>query len=75
MGMRHPNTIRVRREIKGWSRAHLAALAEIHPNYVERLEDGDSCPTIPVARRLAAALGCTVDDLFPLDLPSAANER
>lgn len=39
---------------------------------VQRVEHGETRhPTLDVARRIAAALGCTVDDLWPPETTGA----
>lgn len=47
------------------SQKELARAAGIHPQYVYLLEKGTSMPTLPVARKLARALGVDVDEIFP----------
>lgn len=62
------NRVRPIREAKGLRREDLASRALISYEYVRRLErEGDDTPepTLPVARRIADALGSTLDDVFP----------
>jgi transcriptional regulator with XRE-family HTH domain len=58
-----------RREALGLRREELAAKADISYDYVRKLEErgpeGPE-PTLPVARRIAAALNSTVDKIFPV---------
>lgn len=60
-----PNNIRVRREALGWDRQRLAREARISYPYVVKLEADENSPSLPIARRLAAALRTSVDRLFP----------
>jgi len=52
------------------SQARLAFLADVHPNTVAKLERDEMAPTLPLARRIAGALGVGVDDLWPMDKAS-----
>jgi transcriptional regulator with XRE-family HTH domain len=45
----------------------LAELAEMSISHVQRLEDGEHAPTLPLARRIAAALETSVDELWPCE--------
>ncbi len=59
---------------RGLKQVDLASAAGISLAYVRQLESDDpSTPTLNVARRLAAALSCSVDDLFPA-APSASSD-
>ena len=53
------------REAKQLSRARLAGLAEITSQAVYDLERGQRCPRLDTARRIANAMGVTVDEIFP----------
>lgn len=54
------------REAQGLRREDLAARAGISYDYVRRLETDDPpTPGLDIARRVAEALGTTVDKLFP----------
>ena len=60
------NRIKELREAKGLRKEDIAARAEISYDYVQRLEAGGrQNPSIGIARRIAAALDCEVDDVFP----------
>jgi transcriptional regulator with XRE-family HTH domain len=72
--MRYPNKIRPTREKAEKSQRDVAETAGFALSYYQQVEDGESMPTLPKARDLAAALGCTVDELWPVVLPAAANE-
>ena len=69
------NHIRQARTEQGLSQQKLAELAGISISYVKLLEDGESTPTITIARAVALALGVSVDDLWPTSqLQQAGNE-
>lgn len=72
--MQCANHIRQLRLDRGLTQQDLAISADLSISYIKRLEDGDSTPTVPVARALAESLGVTVDELFPVDRPAAVNE-
>lgn len=67
--------LRRRREAAGLSQEHLARLLGCSVNTVGRAERGRTVPTLPMAQRIAAALGCTVEDLWVTETaqPSAAD--
>jgi DNA-binding XRE family transcriptional regulator len=56
--------LRKRRDAAGLSRFELAKLAGISPDTIEALEKGRSEGNVQTARKLARALGTTVDDLI-----------
>jgi transcriptional regulator with XRE-family HTH domain len=60
---------RIRLE-RGMTQLQLARAAQVSNAYIGRLENRESAPSIDTIERIAAALGCTVHDLLPLDLPS-----
>ena len=60
----HTNMLEIRRT-RQQSQAKLASAARVHPNTVGKLERGEMVPTISLARRVAAALGVTVDEVWP----------
>lgn len=68
------NTVRMHREALGWSREALARRADVSSSFVYQLECKEETPTpgLDVSRRLAAALGVTVDVLFPVATPETA---
>lgn len=58
--------IRRLRELADMSREELAARAGLEPTLIARIEAGEADPTWGDARRIAAALGTTVDRLAAL---------
>lgn len=50
---------------KGLSQAQVAQLAGVSQAYVSHIELGRRTPRLPLALRLAAALGQTVESLWP----------
>ena len=67
-----PNKVQHYREAKGLSRERLAADADVSYEYVRKLEAQQvPQPSLALTRRIADALGCTVDEAFP---PAAATE-
>ncbi|MBB4287837.1 helix-turn-helix transcriptional regulator [Roseospira goensis] len=58
----HP--VKVWREEKGLKQNELAATAGISAPMLNDIEKGRRTPSLDVARRLASALGLTLDDLF-----------
>lgn len=59
------NPVRVWRGHRGMKGKDLAAAAGIQPSYLSQIETGDREGSLAVLRRIAAALGCTLDDLYP----------
>lgn len=57
--------VRDRRAALGFSQDRLAELIEATQASVSRIERGDQRPSDDLKWRLAGALGCTIDDLFP----------
>jgi molybdate-binding protein/DNA-binding XRE family transcriptional regulator len=74
MGVRHKaepierfeNRLRDQRVGRGLSQGELAARSGITRQAIYAIEDNQYLPTTMVALRLAAALGCRVEDLFSL---------
>jgi putative molybdopterin biosynthesis protein len=58
--------LRHHRTSRGWSQAHLGALAEITRQSYAAIEAGRSVPSTEVALRLARALGLEVEEIFQL---------
>ena len=56
------------REKHDLSRERLAARAGVHPNSIKLLEYGQMRPSVEIARKIAAALDCHIDDLWPPEL-------
>ena len=62
--------IREIRESRGLRREDVASLTGISYEYVRKLEaDDPPTPGLEIARKLASALGVTVDELFPASDP------
>jgi len=57
-------TLKTLRRAKGWSQTRLARESGVSQTYISDLEAGRSNPTVPVLKRLAAALGVRVSDLI-----------
>jgi len=60
----NPHTLKRLREKKGWSQVTLAERAGAHPISIAKLETGGRVPSLPMAERLAKALGVKVTDLL-----------
>ena len=60
------NRLRELREAKGLTQAQLADLIGMSRKTVNTVENGVFVPSTIVALKLAAALGCSVEDLFHL---------
>ena len=58
------NTLRPRREARGWSQGVLADRLGVSRQTVNALETGRYDPSLPLAFRLAAVFECTIEDLF-----------
>lgn len=58
------NKLQQIRKEKRMTQAQLAAAAGVTPGAVGQYEIGASRPSLKTALALAAALGCTVDDLY-----------
>ena len=59
------NNLKKYREEKGVTQKELAESAKISERHYQNLERGISSPGIDTARRIADALGQTVDEVFP----------
>lgn len=62
---KHPNRVRVVRERKGISMSKLSRDADVAYQYLFRIEHQQAQPSIAIGRKLADALGVTLDELFP----------
>src|SRR6476620_11017221 len=60
------NRVRQCRTARGWSQADLARRAGISRTAVSAIEIDRVVPSVAAALALAAAFGCTVEDLFRL---------
>ena len=58
--------VRVWREYRGLKGKELAQMAGIEQSYVSQIEKGKRTGSLDVMRRIAGALGVTLDDLFPV---------
>lgn len=52
------------RKARNMTQADLAALLQVTPATISRYESGERIPDINTAAKIAAALGCKVDDLI-----------
>lgn len=69
------NRIQKVRTAKGLRREDLASRAEVSYSYVRQLEmPNPPTPGLDVCRRIAEALGVTVDELWPAETAVAAGE-
>lgn len=57
--------VRDRRQALAMSQERLAELVDVRQASISRVERGDQRPSDDLKWRLAGALGCTIDDLFP----------
>lgn len=63
------NQIAQRRKAVGLSALQLAAAADVKAlSSIYAYEAGTMVPSVAVARRLADALGCSLDELFPAEV-------
>jgi putative transcriptional regulator len=58
------NRIRVLRAEKGWSQAELAERVRVSRNSINAIENGRFDPSLPLAFRIAANFGLTVEEVF-----------
>lgn len=58
-----PENLKTRRVAKGWSQEALARKADVSTSTVARIEQGVFEPRLDIARKLAGALECTLDEL------------
>jgi transcriptional regulator with XRE-family HTH domain len=71
----HPNSLRQRRESAGFTQIQLVVESGIGLSTINRLEN-HPLPTRPeTARRLAAALECQVEEIFPYMKEEASHAR
>lgn len=64
-----PAAIRKERGLRGWTQAQLAQRANLRPSAVGHFEAGSRLPSAINLRRLALALGCSVDRLLGIAVP------
>ena len=63
------NHLRVLRAERGWTQADLAARLDVSRQTVNALETGRYDPSLPLAFRIAATFGTSIEAIF---VPSAA---
>lgn len=63
--------VKAARMALGWSEERLAAEANISYSSVRKYENGTTQPSLPVAARMAKALGISLSDLVLWDTQSA----
>lgn len=76
--MINPDTLRHHRTLAGHSQRSLAKTAGLSPLGIKRIEDGADASRLPLAvvRRIAQALGLTIDQLLaPPEPPQATREQ
>ena len=56
--------MRTLRKERGWTQEELAEAADLHENYVSRLETGEQEPGLFVVLRLCRAFGVAAGDLI-----------
>lgn len=61
------NSLRLARELRGWSQRELADRAGLKQAQISRLESGKREPRLSTVRALADALGVDPDRIFPKD--------
>jgi transcriptional regulator with XRE-family HTH domain len=70
------DTVRRRREAKGWTKQRLADEAGLYPQTICQIELGQTPkPGIQVCKCLAMALGCTIDELAADLVPMTYRQR
>lgn len=52
------------RVMRNWSQSRLAEKSGVSQTYISELEAGKKQPTIPIVKKLAAALGVTRSELL-----------
>jgi transcriptional regulator with XRE-family HTH domain len=60
------NNLRRLREAKGWTQFYLSRRAGIHASVVSNVEHGRLVPWPKLKTRISRALGCPVEDIFPV---------
>lgn len=65
MHTKHPNRVRMVRERKGLSMSELSRRANVSISHLFHIEHGRADATLSVGRKIAAALGSSLDELFP----------
>lgn len=52
------------RKVKGWSQQELADKSGVSQTYISELEANKKQPTVPIAQKLALALGVSIGELL-----------
>ena len=65
--MKQISNIAKLRKAKGWTQEILADVSGVHRIMIARFETTNANMTIETAKRLADALGCTIDELLKED--------
>lgn len=68
------NIIKILAE-KKWSQRRLAAASGLDPVYINRIINEKRDVRISTASKLARALDCTIDDLFPVTETKSVTDR
>lgn len=58
------NTLRVLRAQREWSQGELAERLGVSRQTVNALETGKYDPSLPLAFKIAALFGCTIEEIF-----------
>src|SRR5699024_1491400 len=61
------NDIRARRTERRWSQAELGTALGVSRQTVIALENDKYDPSLPLAFRIAALFGCSIEEMFPPD--------
>ncbi|APT75269.1 hypothetical protein LN42_01825 [Marinitoga sp. 1137] len=59
------NNLKYYRELKGLTTRELAKRSNVSQAHIVFIEQGKRAPTIPIARRIAKALDCELNEIFP----------
>jgi DNA-binding XRE family transcriptional regulator len=65
MNRKYKNNVAERRKSVGKTQKRLAGETGVSEVSIQNIEYGECAPTIYLAKKIAAALGATVDELFP----------
>jgi putative transcriptional regulator len=68
------NRIREARAERGWSQADLAREAGVSRQTINAIETGRYDPSLPLAFRLAAIFGTSIEEIFQPDLPCPVDQ-
>lgn len=63
--------LRLLREQKGWTQLRLSQESGVSQTYISELEAGKFHATGPILRKLARAIGVTIDELLGDDEPQS----